>query len=399
MLYPSPHNSKELLLVGVEAGKAKKRLVDAFKVSYPKFSIHNHTDNITAYFKHSRPLTQRAFTVIRECFHRERQNTRKKYLYVGKATCELILEGENVGNKIPDKAYYALVPAHLVLTGGDMKILLEENVHEEADKHIHRDTAARGVDDRYFMQMSNSEKVLTLDARDVIYSYRRHRPRCTEHPHPCFTYMNDSYLMEIKKSEFSIAHNSSPPPISRDELKKSMKYAWDGAPLGNIFPVRDPQLLDWMSQCGMRVQVGSSYGYMISRGTALDLQATGIDDHPLLFHAQFMVENRLVATYHSCSIHILVGTPQLGHSSITFLTTQLLGIRCQTNGIQLAPIMGRNIYIVENVKLGVTGQSYLTALAFRSTDSPLKILFTDWFILILKCSDPSIYIDPYVSSH
>lgn len=285
MLYPSPSNSKELLLVGVDAGKAEERIADAMKSQYPKFNIF--TDTIAHYSQHSRLFVKKALTVVKEIF-REGQNN--IYFEEGTATCELILEGENVGNKIPDAAYYAFVPAHFVLKQDDMERLLDENVHEGADKHIQRDTAGKTVDDRYFMKMFNSPQVLTLDARDVMYSYRHYEPKHGDNS-PAYTdYMNDSYLLKIEKSEFSKAHDLGP-AISRDQLEESMKMAQDGAPLGNAFPVKDLRQLRRMGRHKVKVQVGAYYGYMITAGLALDLKDGEQDDRPQIAHVQFIMDN------------------------------------------------------------------------------------------------------------
>ena len=169
------------------------------------------------------------------------------------ATCELILQANNFTNEhAPYTAYYACVPAHLILDERDAMDLLRRRADfETVNSRI--DGMAGFI--KYCLYSPRTQKRLTLRSSPIIWTYNHwHRSGSKSHT----TFMRNMALLEVEPHEIL---NNEADIISLSEIKSAMQCQTNGTRLAGILPVEHPRILDQMT--GICVHVGGRRGHTI----------------------------------------------------------------------------------------------------------------------------------------
>ena len=279
MLYQAPFDPKELLVVGVNADNARCRLQKAVDDHYPDFKVI--TDSIKNYREHTREFMGKEEKIAFNLIKTNYIPSDDKFVDVGSATCELILEGENLDDRAPGTTLFAFAPAHLVLEEKDFEKLNDKNVHEGTAGLVQADLAGRALSYRYYLKTLHPKRFAKLVKGDVIYSYRQFQRGPKKDIDHFSSFYNDSILLEIPFNK----------NVTISTLTKAMQKNQKGAELGDIFPINDADDLQFMGENFVKVEIGPSSGYMVCPGIPL---GNNVDSRPQLFHAQFVVTDWLV---------------------------------------------------------------------------------------------------------
>ena len=283
ILYQSFSDVKELLLVGVGAYKAESTLRMELRLQFPLYTIDTKTINHRSkHFKEFINL-ENPYSVFKEL----RRDHTGKFEKVKTATCELILQGENIGvEDVPYTAYYAYVSAHFLLDEKECKELLKRDTPEIQVRAQRKEVASRAFDTKYSLVMQPTSKKLILLPSPTWWEYRHFKLDSDEDKGPTHfsSFLNDSALMEIDPRLLLVNH---PNIISKSELHVSMETHKDNSTLDVIFPLRDPEDLENMAARKVRVKVGNAIGHMIPSGIMI-----GPGERPQLYHIQFVMENQ-----------------------------------------------------------------------------------------------------------
>lgn len=283
-LYQSPDDPEELLVVGVNAEKAKSHLASQLSKMYPEYTIA--TQNIEQGIIQTKELagskSKSRFKVTKSILQRHTYS----YVDVSEATCELILQAEIVNSHHP----YSGCFAHLILDASECERLVAENAHEDFITHMQQNVAGKSVNTRYTLkQVLKSDKTLDLRSTPPMFMYRHYRQGQTLPVH-YGSFLADTALLQIEHHQLS--YDNSHSSIQLSELSDAMAMREEHAPTDVIFPLRDPKDLAKMALKRVRIRVGPSTGYMILGG--IDLQPRGRsqqDTRHLLHHLQFMIED------------------------------------------------------------------------------------------------------------
>ena len=282
-IFQHPEDSRKLFLTGVNATSIQEQLEVEFSKRFTSFTIL--TEDVSKNFHHTYEYAgkKKVFNVIKTL---ERDwDHRHDIEIVKSATCELILEGENITSRhAPYKSHYVLVPAHFVLDEEECHKLLMDDSPEEAIKHKHQDLAGRSRQSQYFLQLHNPRKLLTLQPATSMFAYRHFRKssEVKESPRHFQSFLNDTALLEIAFHELNM---NGPQIIPFADLEESMNTNQiHEAKLGAILPVRNSEVLSLMAMKRVIVKVGHSTGHMI-----IPPRSTG--KNKLLHHIQFVIDD------------------------------------------------------------------------------------------------------------
>lgn len=284
MLYTSPYDDKELLVVGINAKKAETRLQAMIQDKYSQFTIF--TDSIEDYTQHTKTMTGggdcKAFNAIKEIHIPHKNN----YEEVSRATCELILQGRNVVNQKSYVANYAFVSAHFALDKRDMEKLNEPDVHEGESRRVQEVTSGKALNARFALSLFNPRKWVTLRLEGVLCTYRYYQQGLDQGQSHHSSFMTDAILMEIEESK-----DVGDRVLTPEEMEEAMRMRKDGMSIGNVFPVNDIRCLLAMGGRRVKVKVGASTGYMILPGIPLKKKNAKPEDRPQICHIQFIIND------------------------------------------------------------------------------------------------------------
>ena len=216
-------------------------------------TLGNQTANVDGVSKKA----ANAFNVVKEC---EVDNS-GRFEISNSATCELILQGENLVNRhAPYTAYYALVPADFVFDETRFKAQPEKpgtNIRV-AGKEI--EIWERAISADYYLQSQKAEKYLTLRSTPVRWAYRRLGKDDDQMKGSSFdSFLNDSALLEIDPREILCEDETT---ITVTELESAMSNI-NGRSLNEILHINDLATLAEMAARNVCVKVGDASGYMV----------------------------------------------------------------------------------------------------------------------------------------
>lgn len=283
MLYPAPDNYKELLLVGVNAKMAQRRLQEAIQERFRSFSIF--TQNIANYRQHTIEfdIPTKDFNVVKTI---KRDHT-DELEEVMSATCELLLKGRNATNRYaPYWAYYVWVPAHFVLEENECREILESNSTPDVIRHKLQNILHRSFSVRFHLHLHFPRKILAL-RQPTFLAYRQFRQSSAKNNglDHFSSFYNDSVLLEIEPHELEM----SPMPrlIALSELEDAMSRHQDKKSLGPVLPLRNPRHIATMALKKVCVMVAGVRGHMVIPSFALNPSTT--ENQCQLHHIQFIL--------------------------------------------------------------------------------------------------------------
>ena len=100
------------------------------------------------------------------------------YSHVAATSCELILCARNHNSAhAPYTAYYACVPAHLVLENKDCEELLSHNLSDLSVAMKKREVDGRASHTKYYMKSPETNKCLSLRSAPIMWSYQYRKMR------------------------------------------------------------------------------------------------------------------------------------------------------------------------------------------------------------------------------
>ena len=258
------------------------------------FSTNARTMNY--YYQHSDILceSKMPFIVCKTVGLQHLDTPNPGYLHVAATSCELILCARNHNSAhAPYTAYYACVPAHLVLENKDCEELLSHNLSDLSVAMKKREVDGRASHTKYYMKSPETNKCLSLRSAPIMWSYQYCKSDIEKEQGPTSSvFMNDLALLEIEPRELLTENNNI---ISLNEIKFAMQYQLDGAKLVESFFIKDLQSLQAAMSTKVRVKVRGKMGYMVPHKCAHEtdqaLQATKKDPQ-LLHHISFVLEER-----------------------------------------------------------------------------------------------------------
>ena len=301
----------QLSLVGIGADEAKTQLCKALKDKFKEYtlvtkSIEHIAQHVTEFCG-----AAKTFNVVKE---KEIGNSGKSEID-GTATCNLIIECRKfVRRKREYTAYYAYVPAHLVLGKERCRDLQTKETAENINLNL--ETAGKN----FYLQTPKRDKWLTLRTDKIPLSYRHGRLEqdqgAGESARPPYElFLNDSALLEIEGRELLC---KDPETISKDELASAMQL--DEGNKTSVIHLNSKDILEHMAKHNACIKVGEASGFMVSSEVYIDAQQKPqalkkkhhsmgapqnqqMDEHPsvtsksqnvksrsLLYHIQFILD-------------------------------------------------------------------------------------------------------------
>ena len=255
---------KQLFLIGIGANNAKLAICTALQEHFPCYTIF--TTNIDNCSQHINELSgDKIFNVVKEIEIGDSGESQP----VKMATCDLILQAENIARKhTRHTAYYAYVSAHLILEEEDCKELLREDLADIQVTIKNKEIAGAAVHTNYFLELPGSNKRLSLRSAPIFWNYRHYRRVRDDNAAHSFEYfLNDSALVQIEGEELFFSEDAV---ISQDEITSAMTNGADGIMFGQVLPIDEPDELLTMAIKNVSVIVGDAFGYMILPGMLIN---------------------------------------------------------------------------------------------------------------------------------
>ena len=205
----------------------------------------------------------------------QRHRLRKVPIKVNSTKCELVLSGQTLEVNHPQEAYYAVVPAHLVLDNSECEEMMK--AHNPTTIDDMRDKKeSRASHYRYSFNQHNSPKKNDLDFNPMFVYSHYTSPREPAGGHNSFS--KDLALIKIHQHQLQETPRQQPGVLlqhlkiamtkkSRPVLLKGT-FIEDTVDIDQIFPLQLASTLDKMGQRGVWVMVGGETytGYMVPTG-------------------------------------------------------------------------------------------------------------------------------------
>ena len=289
MLYQSPDDSHELLLVGIAAETIQDMLNSMLVQQFPSFRIF--TENISSAAEHYECLSKSSTF---EVFRYELDSKEKVYIKKEEATCELILQAVFCNTNSRYVGYLAAVPAHFILTDEECVQLKENFGNSELVDRVEKQVAQRIITTRFDMELFGTKKQTDLRLKPPMWGYRHQRTKESRADLPDYhSFLNDLVLFELEMKSLS-TYVSEDEMLSEEDLQRSMCLELEGKRRDVVLALRNPKHLTKMGLHRVCVRVGPVKGHMILSEISLvergkKRQERNEADLPLAYNAQFVI--------------------------------------------------------------------------------------------------------------
>lgn len=248
-----------------------KRLLTRFTICTQELygSLKIHTLQYTG---------EKKFNVVKKYYQSKRED---QWIPVKDATCELVVRAEAINTHDPYVAYYAVVPAHLILDENEQEDLVFKKVEPEL---VRMRKAGETLTTKYMVEVFNSPQRLDLRMDNPIFSYQHYGNYDEMKNGDCKSFLRDTALIEIESRQIeSSKPNSKNILLTEIETAMTTKH---GHRIGHVVPLYDLKHLVIMGgEKPVAVKVGPSTGYLLPLCCHSLQKKTGA----LLHHIQFAI--------------------------------------------------------------------------------------------------------------